>query len=138
MKKVVQFVFLILLGIIIASNATLVFASSGYVNTYLFLNQVWDQSVLDASRTGNYSNVYIKVYTVYPPSGPDNYTKCKFLLYHPTIPDVTISAVSTYTEGSSYYKSIYEGYLSLSTFDICVSGNNPSLDGYVYYWYNGR
>lgn len=38
----------------------------------------------------------------------------------------------------AYYKSIYKGYLSFSYFDICVKGNNPAYDAYVYYYYSSR
>lgn len=137
MKKAVKFIFLILLGIIVASNATLVFASSGDKTSYLPLDQVWTKSVNDASRSTDYSTVYFHVYTVYPTSGTDNYTRCRFVLYHPTTSGLMISSISTYTEGNSYYKSINEGYLSLTTFDIGVSGNNPDLNGYVSYYYSG-
>jgi hypothetical protein len=138
MKKAVKFIFFILLGFIVASNATLVFASSAYKNSYLPLNQVWMQSEIDVSRTGNYSTMFIHVYVVCKPSGYADYTKCRFMLYHPTTPNLPISSSTTYTETYSYYKAINEGYLSLSTFDICVSGNNPDLDAMVYYYYSGR
>lgn len=138
MKKAATFIFSILLGFIVASNATLVFAAYGNTSTYLPYEQVWMQSVVDLYRTGDYSHVFLHVYSVYPMFGTDNYTKCKFALYHPTTPNLRISSISTYTEGNDYTKNINEGYLSLSYVDICVSGNKPDKDGYVYYYYWGR
>lgn len=114
------------------------FASSGNVRTYIPLNSVMNQSVTGVTRTTDFSYVLIYSISIYPRSGEDTYEQCYFRLYHNSIGNTPISSKYKITEGKTYKLYITEGYLSVSKVDICVAGNDPDLDAYVSYSYNGK
>ena len=118
-----------------------VFASSGSGNVTVPVNCVSTLAVNGATRTTNYSYVSVKANSVtpIPPYSTDNFTKCKVRLFKHDSTGTCISNNYTLTEGANYTSVyLYEGYHSLSSFNINFAGNNPDYGAVVYYQYNGN
>ena len=116
------------------------FASSGSGTVTTAANKVMTQAKLGITRTMAYSYAQVQIDAVYPAGtySTDPYWRANARLYHHTIPNQPISDTYLISEGSGYQNvTINEGYLNLSSFDLCFAGNtnNPVV---VAYHYNGK
>lgn len=113
-----------------------VMASSGSGTVRVPTYSVYKSAVDNATRTGSYSYVTVRVDRVYPTgSGTDNYSLCKTVLYNQ---NYMMSDEVVATEGYSFNLPIKEGYLNLKYFNLCFAGCNPELAAFVDYYYNGN
>lgn len=121
-------------------NSVYSFASSGSGTVKVVKGSVMTQAKTGITRTGNYNYARVKATSIYPTGNytTDNYTKCKVRLYHNTKNSTPISSTYTITEGSWNDITINNGYLAQKKFDLCFAGNDPALDAYVVYAYNGK
>ncbi|MBO5097737.1 MAG: hypothetical protein J6B96_05415 [Agathobacter sp.] len=120
--------------------STSAFASSGTGIVKVGLDSRMKQAETDITRTGRYSYVMVGVGSVYPVGtySEDTYTRCKTRIYHSDISNKVISDRYVLTEGANYKIPLYEGYLNLTRVDLCFAGNNPDLEAYVVYSYDGK
>ncbi len=88
-------------------------------------------------RSLDYNYVMVKANSVYPTEegAKDTYTRCKTRIYYS---DTPISDEELLTEGVLKKVTLYNGYLSKTTFRIKFAGNDPDLSAYVAYYYNGK
>lgn len=103
-------------------------------------NKVMTQATLGITRTMAYSYAQVQIDAVYPTGTYtiDKYSRANAKLFHHTTPNQPISNNYLISEGSGYQNvTINEGYLNLSSFDLCFAGNtnNPVV---VAYHYNGK
>ncbi|MBQ3584388.1 MAG: hypothetical protein IJA27_06715 [Lachnospiraceae bacterium] len=127
----------LMMGMIVGTNA---FAAVPTRRETIFLdfNQQWNGRAA-ISRTGDYSTVYARCYSVYPADGgTDNYTKIQAKIS--TIAGVDISDVVTLNETatSNTSISIKEGYLSTTSIRFSFRGNNPDYSAYADVYQEGR
>ncbi|MCM1091392.1 MAG: hypothetical protein NC092_08200 [Butyrivibrio sp.] len=104
---------------------------------HLSANQVWTGSY-SISRTGDYSYVYARCNSVYPPSGTDNFTKIQARLVNSS---GTLIMTATYVvlNESEGYKKLYiaDGYLNENPVYIQFRGNTKdAAEAIVSYYSN--
>lgn len=113
--KIVRTLSLLALVLFLLPSSTVLGYSSGSKCSYLPTGGYWTQSVTKIYRNTAYNSVYIYVNSVYPESGKDNYTTCKFKLYQSNAANVAISGTYTLDEGDDYNLVVNNGYLKRMT-----------------------
>ena len=113
-----------------------VFAGTGRTTLTLPANQTWQS--ISTSRTGSFSDLHARCYSVYPTSGgTDNYTKIQCRATNGSVAIVdTVTLKETASTATSL--PIYNGYLGTTTVKFQFRGNNPDLAAYADVYYSGR
>ena len=135
--------FLLIIAVLLLNFDLSVFASKGDGRVRVGKNSVMMQAEVGITRTGVDPFAAIRIDSVFPVDyyETDNYTQCFTRLYHNTIGNTPVSAKFRLTEGvggAGMPIAFYEWYLSIREFDLCFAGNNPNLEAWVVYTYDGR
>lgn len=144
-KRIISFFlgFLLIAAVLLLNFDLSAFASSGYGRVRVGKNSVMMQAEVGITRTGADNFAVIRVDSVFPVGSyeTDNYTQCLTRLYHNTIGNTPVSASFRMKEGvggQGMAIPFYERYRSIRKFDLCFAGNDPDLEAWVVYTYDGR
>ncbi len=119
------------------------FASSGSGRGRVGKNSVMMQAEVGITRSGADDFATVRVDSVFPVGSyeTDNYTQCLTRLYHNTIGNTPVSETFKLREGvggQGMAIPFYEWYRSIRKFDLCFAGNDPDLEAWIIYTYDGR
>ena len=134
-KKIFVSAFLIMM---LLTNGIVGLASSGEVSIYIYPYQTWtSQSDNTDSRSGAYSNVYVRNHAVRPTSGIDTFSKIQTRVTNGY--GTVISDIYTLDESalSSTSITIKEGYLNSDMVGFQFRGNTTK-EAYAIVSYDGR
>lgn len=137
-KKVINGVLIVFLMCMVFGTNAFALSASKRETIYLQANQKWNGRA-GITRTGAYSEVYARCYSVYPTNGgTDKFTRIQVKIS--TIPGEDISDIYTLNETSTGNTSIKikEGYLTTSTVRFSFRGNDPDYAAYADVYQNGR
>ncbi len=122
------------LSILVGVNAM---ASDRTETIYLQKNQVWNVRA-SVTRSGQYSEVSARCYSVYPISGTDNFKKIQVIARDTLGKNITKLYTLNERDSEVTFVKINEGSLNVSNVVFAFRGNDADHPANAHVYYNGR